>query len=64
VLLHVVIYVATGVELGEPDREPTEEIEVRLVDVEEALRMAPSGDMKDGPSALALLWCEALMRGR
>jgi hypothetical protein len=37
---------------------------VRLEDVEEALRMAPSGDMKDGPSALALLWCEALIRDR
>lgn len=60
-IIHV--YLATGVELGEPDREATEEMERRLVDVDEALRMARSGEISDGPSALALLWCEDLLRG-
>ena len=37
-------------------------MEIRLVPVEEALRMAREGDISDGPSALALLWCEPLLR--
>ena len=52
------VYLATGVELGPPQREPTELMEVRLVPTEEAMRMARSGKISDGPSALALLWCE------
>ncbi|MDD3826773.1 MAG: NUDIX hydrolase [Anaerolineae bacterium] len=56
------VYLATGVELGEPDRETTEEMERRLVGVDEALRMARSGEISDALSALALLWCEELLR--
>ncbi|HSJ52303.1 MAG TPA: NUDIX hydrolase [Anaerolineae bacterium] len=56
------VYLATGVELGEPDREATEEIEVHLVALEEALRMAHSGEIMDALSALALLWCEPLLK--
>jgi 8-oxo-dGTP pyrophosphatase MutT (NUDIX family) len=55
------VYLATGVELADPQREPTELMEVRLVPVTEALRMARQGEMSDGPSALALLWCERLL---
>ena len=56
------VYLATGVELGEAHREPTEFLEIRLVRIEEALRMAREGDIFDGPSALALLWCEPLLQ--
>jgi ADP-ribose pyrophosphatase len=55
------VYLATGVELGETHRVPTELMEIRLVPMEEAMRMARSGDISDGPSALALLWCEPLL---
>ena len=55
------VYLATGVELGKPHREPTELMEVRLEPVDEALRMAREGEISDGPSALALLWCEPLL---
>ncbi len=55
------VYLATGVELGETHREPTELMEAHLVPVDEALRMARDGEITDGPSALALLWCEALL---
>ena len=55
------VYLATGVELGEARREPTELMEIRLVPVEEAPRMAREGEITDGPSALALLWCEPLL---
>lgn len=55
------VYLATGVELGKTDREPTELMEIRLVPAEEALRMARQGEISDGPSALALLWCEPLL---
>jgi ADP-ribose pyrophosphatase len=58
----VYVYLATGVELGEAHREPTEPVKIRLVPVEEALRMARGGEITDGPSALALLWCERLLR--
>ena len=55
------VYLAAEVELGETHREPTELMEMRLVPVGEALRMARSGEIADGPSALALLWCERLL---
>jgi hypothetical protein len=50
------------VELGETHRELTELMEIRLVPAEEALRMARCGETADGPSALALLWCELLLQ--
>ena len=56
------VYFATSVQLGEARPEPTELMEIRLVPVEEALRMARVGEITDGPSALALLWCERLLR--
>ena len=56
------VYFATGVELGNTHREPTELMELRLVPPEEALRMAREGEITDGPSALAVLWCERLLR--
>jgi ADP-ribose pyrophosphatase len=56
------VYLATDVELGETHREPTELMEIRLVPIEEALRMARTGRVSDGPSALALLLCERLLR--
>jgi ADP-ribose pyrophosphatase len=52
------VYLATSVDLGEAHPEPTEWMELRLVPVDEALRMARSGEITDGPSALALLWSE------
>jgi ADP-ribose pyrophosphatase len=55
------VYLAMGVELGETHHEATELMEVRLVAVQEALRMAREGEISDGPSALALLWCEPLL---
>lgn len=56
------VCLATGVELGQTEREPTEMIETKLVPVEEALRMAREGEISDGPSALALLWCAPLLQ--
>jgi ADP-ribose pyrophosphatase len=58
------VYLATGVEFGNTQREPTELMEMRLVPVEEALRMAREGEIADGPSALALLWCERLLNSQ
>ena len=54
------VYLATGIELGDSRREPTELMEMRLVPVEEALQMAREGEVTDSPSALAL-WCEAIL---
>jgi ADP-ribose pyrophosphatase len=56
------VYLATDVELGEPHPEPTELMDVHLVPVNEALRMAREGEIADGPSALALLWCETSLK--
>jgi ADP-ribose pyrophosphatase len=56
------IFLASGVELGEAHREPTESMEVRLVSPAEALRMVRAGEITDGRAALALLWCEPFLR--
>src|SRR5919205_4265458 len=48
-------YLATGLEQGEPKPEGTERIEVRRVPLEEALRMALSGEITDALSMLALM---------
>ena len=52
------VYLATGVVLGTSQQEPTELMEVHLTPITEALRMAREGEISDGPSALALLWCQ------
>lgn len=57
----VYVYLATGVTLGDRDQEPTELIEVHQVPIKTALDMARTGEISDGPSALALLWCEPLL---
>jgi hypothetical protein len=58
---------ATGIELGQAQRESTELMEIRLVPVEEALRMARDkrgvaieGEIS-GPSALVPLWCQPFL---
>ena len=56
------VYLALGVTLGQPQREPTELIELRAMPVAEGLRLARAGQIKDGPSALALLLCEPVLR--
>lgn len=57
----VYVYLATGVTLGKRDQEPTELIEVHKVPIHTAIDMARSGAISDGPSALALLWCDPLL---
>jgi ADP-ribose pyrophosphatase len=52
------VFLATGVELGEVDRESTEIMELYRFPAAEVLRMARAGEISDGPSALALLLCE------
>jgi len=56
------VYVALGVTLARPNHEPTEHISVRLLPVNDALHMAASGAINDGPSALALLLSERVLR--
>ncbi len=60
-ICHIVL--ARDVRLDrEPQREPSEIIEVHLVPLERALEMARSGEMVDGHSALALLRCEPYLQ--
>jgi ADP-ribose pyrophosphatase len=49
------VFLARGVTLGEPHLEPTEVMERHIVTVDQALGMIESGEMSDGPSALAIL---------
>jgi 8-oxo-dGTP pyrophosphatase MutT (NUDIX family) len=49
------VFLATGVTLGDPHREPTEIMTVHTVAIARALDMAQGGEIDDGPSALALL---------
>jgi ADP-ribose pyrophosphatase len=55
------VFAALGVTLGEPQREPTEHIRLVEVPLDTGLSMARSGQIKDGPSALALLLSEAVL---
>jgi ADP-ribose pyrophosphatase len=57
-------FLARGVRLGAPQREPSEVHEVHLVEAETALGWARDGTVADAPSALALLRCEGRIRGR
>jgi len=56
------VYLALDITLGEPQREATEIIELQRVPVAEGLQMARDGAIKDGPSALAILLSEPLLR--
>ena len=51
------IFMATGVKLGEPHHESAEVMTISLKSIPEALAMAKSGQISDGPTALALLLC-------
>lgn len=51
------IFLATGVQLGRPHHEPAEVMTIHLKPIPEALAMAISGQISDGPTALALLLC-------
>ncbi|MBN1963452.1 MAG: NUDIX hydrolase [Anaerolineae bacterium] len=55
-------FVALDVMLGEPEREWTEHITLQQVPVSEALSLAHAGRIKDGPSALAILLSEPVLR--
>ena len=57
------VYLARGVERGQPDHEPTELIHVTPLPIAEALRMAHAGEITDSLSALALLLCEPYLAG-
>jgi ADP-ribose pyrophosphatase len=57
------VYLALGVELQhEPKPEPMEKIELCPVPVAEGIRMARSGEMKNGWCVLAVLLCEEPLR--
>lgn len=59
-ICHIVL--ARDVRLDrEPQREPSEIIEVHVVPPEQALAMARSGEILDGHSALALLRCASYL---
>ncbi len=57
------IYLARNVEPGEPDREPGEQIENRLVPVEEALEMVRDGRITDAKTVAGLLYWDRFVRG-
>jgi 8-oxo-dGTP pyrophosphatase MutT (NUDIX family) len=50
-------FLATGVILSEPHHEAAEVMHVHRLPLAEALQMARSGQISDGPTALALLLC-------
>lgn len=58
------VYLATDVIPGDTNLEGTELLETHRYGVDEAMRMARTGEISDGPSALALLMCEEKIRSR
>lgn len=58
-----IVFLARGVTMdGQTHREVTELIRTVPVPAAEAIRMAREGEISDGPSALAVLMCEPLLR--
>ncbi|MCB8920461.1 MAG: NUDIX hydrolase [Ardenticatenaceae bacterium] len=58
------VFLATGVTLTHsPQYESTEVMTLHPLPAAEVLRMARAGEITDGPSALALLLCEAHLPG-
>lgn len=57
------VYLALGVILRASEPEPTELLRVVRLPLEEALRLAHTGAVSDGMSALSLLLCEPHVRG-
>jgi ADP-ribose pyrophosphatase len=55
-------FLATGVTLGASSREPTELLQVALLEPEEAFARARSGEIRSAESALALLLAEPYVR--
>jgi len=55
------VFLARGVTLGEPHREPTEIMERHIFPVRKAIEMARSGEIADGPSALSILMCAQVL---
>jgi len=57
------LFLATALsESGTIDREPTEQIELELIPLERAAELALSGEVEDGPSALALILAQQRLR--
>jgi ADP-ribose pyrophosphatase len=58
------LFLATALsESGRIDREPTEQIELELMPLEQAVELALSGEVQDAPSALALILAQQRLRG-
>jgi ADP-ribose pyrophosphatase len=55
-------YLALDVELGESEREPTELLEIALLDPDEAFAQARDGRIDESQSALSLLMAEPHVR--
>ena len=56
------VYLATNVVIQPTNKvEPTELLEIDFVSWEQALEMANTGRIEDGPSALALFLCQAFI---
>ena len=49
------VYLATGLTEGEPDFEETEDLEIRRLPLDDAVKMVLDGDITDAISAAALL---------
>lgn len=56
------VFLAYDVVLGTPRREPSEVMECHTFGVETVAEMIMSGELNDGPSALALLLCLPRLR--
>ncbi|KPK06433.1 MAG: ADP-ribose pyrophosphatase [Gemmatimonas sp. SG8_28] len=57
------LFVATGIEVGEPSHEHDEFIEVQVVALREALTMIRDGTIVDGKSIVALLYLAGFRLG-
>lgn len=58
------IFLATGLEQGDAEREADEFLTVETVPLSRALEMIKSGDIEDGKTALGILYAAGFVAGR
>lgn len=56
-------FLATGVTIGQHHHEPAEVIQIQMMPIRDAIQLARTHQITDGPSALAILLCAEKLEG-
>ena len=59
----ILIYLATGLQLGAHSRDHDESLEIFTMSLEDAMAAMQRGDITDGKTMIALFWAEKYLQG-